>query len=81
MTATALDHCPRRAPPERSCFTCANSPPYPGESDCYALDFTDENDGPIAAYCDASGANDDDNPEPGWPRLRSLTCPAWRARQ
>ena len=48
--------------------------------DYYALDGSNENDEPIAGYCDASGANDEGNPEPGWPRLRNLVCPAWRSR-
>lgn len=79
MTATALDH-PARPAAERSCFTCANSPPYPGRAGCDALDGSNENDEPIAGYCDASGANGKNNPEPGWPRLRNLACPAWRSR-
>lgn len=64
---------------ERSCFTCASSPPYPGPSGCAQLTGDNEQDEPICGYCDASGANDN-TAEPGWPLDRLLVCPRWTRR-
>ncbi len=68
---------------ERSCFTCAHSPRAPGPAGCAALVVGDEGDpvhDGIVNYCEASGANADANPTPGWPLIRSLACPAWMGR-
>ena len=78
MTATRLDNPALIAPPERSCFTCAHSPRHPAPAGCDALTAAEEQN--IIDYCEASGANAEHNPEPGWPLIRSIACPAWRIR-
>jgi hypothetical protein len=62
--------------PERSCYTCRFSPPYPGPAGCSELCGDYDHDEPIIAYCVASGAADND----GWPVDRTLDCPGWGSR-
>lgn len=83
MTAPASHHSRTLAPPERSCFTCAHSPPPGHPAGCSALIVGDEGDpvhDGIVDYCEASGANAEDNAAPGWPLLRTIACPAWKSR-
>lgn len=68
--------------PERSCFTCRHSPPAP-EPGCAALVVDDEGDpthDAIVDYCEASGANDENNPMPGFPTDRTISCAVWERR-
>lgn len=61
---------------ERSCFTCGNSPPFPGDAGCNALTMNERKDMPVIDYCERSGANDAD----GWPTDRTIACPLWIPR-